>query len=388
MRLGIISDCIHVRDKDGRIGSTNHVYVMQMDALAAHFSSTVFCTPVIEASSEMPPLSYYTQEGISFQPLPQAGGKTWRDKWHLVTMIPRWFKAFSLLGKHVDLIYQRFPNNLNIPGFFYIYFKRIPAFATYTGTWEGYRGESLTYRIQRLLLKHVYPGPVFVYQNTLKHHRIYPSSSPSYSMLDWQAESANVELKLNRLQQRTDADGLHLMSVGALTSYKNHIILLKACVLLKKAGRLFQLNIAGQGKLRDSLLAFVREEGLQDQVHFLGVVPQDELRAYYRKADFVIQPSIIEGYGKVPIEAMFHGAVPLLSRVSMHPYFVGENGERGGIFELDKPECIVNAINTFVYETNAWNIAIRSGRDFCKKHTLEAWTKSIVSVLTEKGIYK
>lgn len=387
MKLGIISDCIHVRDKTGRIGSYNHVFVVQMNALAAHFSTTVFCTPVIDAGPETPPLSYYTQEGISFQPLPEAGGKTWRDKWHLLTMIPRWFKAFSLLGKQVDLIYQRFPNNLNLPGFFYIYFKRIPVFATYTGTWDGYKGESITYRLQRWILRNVYPGPVFVYNNMVMHPRIFPTSSPSYSLKDWDAEQQMVEGKLHRIQNRPLNDALCLMSVGALTSYKNHMFLLNACVLLKKAGRPFELYIAGEGKLHNSLMAFVQTEGLQEQVHFLGIVPQNQLRTYYRKADFVIQPSIIEGYGKVPIEAMLHGAVPLLSRVSMHPFFVGSNKERGAVFELNKPENLVDALDSFVYDTSTWEKAILAGRDFSRNYTLEDWTKSILSVLIKNGIY-
>lgn len=387
MRLGIISDCIHVRDHAGRIGSTNHVYVMQMNALASHFSNTVFCTPVIELGPDTPPLSYYTQSGISFLPLPKAGGKTWRDKWHLLAMIPRWFKAFSVLSKQVDVIYQRFPNNLNLPGFFYIYFKGIPAFATYTGTWLGYEGESITYRLQRWLLKKVYPGPVFVYDFTVKHPRIYPTISPSYARIDWEQEAEMVEEKILSLKQRGENAPINLVSVGALTSYKNHILILKACVQLKKMGKPFVLYIAGQGKLYETLLTFIHDEGIQNQVKLLGVIPQDELRTFYRNADFVIQPSIIEGYGKVPVEAMFHGAVPLLSSVSIHPYFVGKNNERGALFQPGSHEQLLETILFYTNNIVAWEKAIVAGRIFSKEFTTESWTNSIISVLKEKGIY-
>jgi glycosyltransferase involved in cell wall biosynthesis len=387
MRLGIISDCVHVRDNAGRIGSINHVYVMQMNALASHFSETIFCTPVIEADADTPPLSYYTQPGISFQPLPQAGGKTWRDKWHLIGMIPRWFRSFSELGKKVDIIYQRFPNNLNLPGFFYVYFNRIPAFATYTGTWLGYKGESITYSIQRWLLMKVYPGPVFVYDFTIKHSRIFPTISPSYAGIDWVKESALVEQKIERIKHRTASDPLFLVSVGALTTYKNHILLLKACVQLKKEKQDFELYIAGQGILHKTLKNYIEEEGLQNHVHLLGVMPQEELRTYYRKADFVIQPSIIEGYGKVPVEAMFHGAVPLLSPVSIHPYFVGENNERGALFELQDPAQLVASIYLYTKNLSLWVNSLKAGRTFSKEFTIESWTDNIISVLKEKGIY-
>lgn len=162
---------------------------------------------------------------------------------------------------------------------------------------------------------------------------------------------------------------------------------MKACVELKKVGQPFVLYIAGQGKLHDTLLTFIHNEGLQDQVKLLGVIPQETLRSYYRNADFVIQPSIIEGYGKVPVEAMFHGAVPLLSSVSIHPYFVGENSERGGLFELQSHEQLVQLIRKFTSNLEAWENALRAGRDFSREFTIEAWTNDIIKVLKEKGIY-
>lgn len=387
MRLGIISDCIHFRDKDGRIGSTNHVYVMQMNALAARFESTLFCTPVVDVGPDTPALSYYSQSGIQFLPLPNAGGKTLLDKLHLIKMIPTWFRAFSTLCKQVDIIYQRFPNNLNIPGFFYVVLNKKPAFATYTGTWLGYKGESFTYKFQRWLLKNIYRGPVFVYDFSIKHPRIYPSTSPSYSLADWSAEQVTIDNKLKNLEKRGKETPVQLVSVGALTPYKNHLFLLKACVELKKQGRLFTLNIAGQGKLHSELQHFIEYEGLSDQVNLLGVIPQVELRKYYRKADFVVQPSIIEGYGKVPVEAMFHGAIPLLSPVSIHPFFVGSHNERGAIFTLDNPQNLVNCILNYTDNLAAWKSAIVAGRAYSNDFTIETWTQDIIKVLTKKGIY-
>ncbi len=387
MKLGIISDCIHVRDAQGRIGSANHVYVSQMNALASHFSETVFCTPVVEATEATPTLSYYNHPGIQFIPLPQAGGKTWRHKLGIFKTIPIWFKSFKALGQRVDLIYQRFPNNLNIPGLFYVLWSKKKAFATYTGTWNGYAGESFTYRFQRFLLEKWYPWPVFVYDNEVRHSRIFPTISPSYSLAQWQQESTLVQEKIDRIQQSASGPKLCLLSVGALTPYKNHIYLLQACALMKKEGIAFELFIAGQGREEATLRDFVKENNLVEQVHFLGIIPQLQLQSYYRRADFVIQPSIIEGYGKVPVEGMFHGAVPLLSSVSMHPYFVGSHELRGTLIDLSRPQHILEVLNSYVSNPSRWISAIEQGRTFSQSFTLESWTNSMLEVLKNKHIY-
>ncbi|MBU3676156.1 MAG: glycosyltransferase [Chitinophagaceae bacterium] len=387
MKLGIISDCIHVRDAQGRIGSANHVYVSQMNALASRFNETVFCAPVVDASNSTPSLSYYSQPNIHFIPLPQVGGKTWQHKLGIFKTIPIWFKSFRALGRRVDLIYQRFPNNLNIPGLFYVLWSKKKAFATYTGTWQGYTGESITYRFQRFLLKHLYPWPVFVYDNQLRHPRIFPTISPSYSFKQWEQASDLIQTKINQLEQHGAPSTLTLMSVGALTPYKNHSYLLQVCALLQKEGIAFELYIAGQGREETALREFVNIHKMDEQVHFLGIIPQTELQTYYRRADFVIQPSIIEGYGKVPVEAMFHGAVPLLSPVSMHPFFVGSNQARGGLIDLNEPQQCMDMLTSYCKNPSRWISAIRAGRQFCESFTLEAWTNSMLEVLKDKHIY-
>src|SRR5437870_3742547 len=134
-RLAIISDCVHVMNEDGTVATENHIYCRQMQTLAAYFDETLIICPFVQKTKESITTTY-TLSSVRFFQLPNAGGKRLADKLKLIKMIPIWRKAFAEAYKNSDVFYLRMPNNLNIPGFFYFYFKRVAAFATYTGTWN------------------------------------------------------------------------------------------------------------------------------------------------------------------------------------------------------------------------------------------------------------
>jgi colanic acid/amylovoran biosynthesis glycosyltransferase len=114
-----------------------------------------------------------------------------------------------------------------------------------------------------------------------------------------------------------------------LVPKKGHRFLLEACRILDQRQVDFRCLIAGQGPLEKELKAFVQENGLQDKVSFLGMVPNDRLKEMYlqRSVDLVVLPSIVaedgqlEGIPVALMEAMSYG-VPVIST------------DTGGIAEL------------------------------------------------------
>jgi phosphatidylinositol alpha-1,6-mannosyltransferase len=65
--------------------------------------------------------------------------------------------------------------------------------------------------------------------------------------------------------------------------------------------------IVGDGDDRPRLEAVAEEIRVQEQVHFTGPVPNEELPDYYRLADLMVMPSTGEGFGIVFLEAMASG---------------------------------------------------------------------------------
>jgi glycosyltransferase involved in cell wall biosynthesis len=63
---------------------------------------------------------------------------------------------------------------------------------------------------------------------------------------------------------------------------------------------------------------------MQQRVRFLGFVPTDTLRIFYRSAAAFVFPSLYEGFGLPPLEAMAQGTPVVTSNVSSLPEVVGD----------------------------------------------------------------
>ena len=66
--------------------------------------------------------------------------------------------------------------------------------------------------------------------------------------------------------------------------------------------------------------------GIRPDVRFFGFVPERTLAALYRLADVFAFPSLYEGFGLPPLEAMACGTPVLTSMVSSLPEVVGDAG--------------------------------------------------------------
>jgi glycosyltransferase involved in cell wall biosynthesis len=376
-RLAIISDCIHMQDADGTAVTENHVYCRQMQMLASYFEQTFIVCPFIEKKKNNVTTAY-TLPSIKFLPLPNAGGQTFRDKLNLVRMIPVWVKAFRNARRNADVFYLRMPNNLNIPGFFYFHFIRAAVFATYTGTWNNYKGEPLTYRFQKWLLKNLFKGPVWIYTGEPKNdEHLFESISPSFSEAEWNAESVQVETK-KEIYKSGKLIRPVFITVGALVPNKNQQFILEVCKYLKGNNFSFYWYIVGDGYMRDTYEQFVKENELDEMVCIAGKKTYEQLQVLYREANFIVQATLVEGFGKAPVEAMCHGVIPLLSKTALAEIMTG-NGNRGFMFDGSEMTKIAELIITLSQQPQRLVALVDNGRQYVKDQTLERWASALVA---------
>jgi len=121
-----------------------------------------------------------------------------------------------------------------------------------------------------------------------------------------------------------------LLYAGRVSAHKNVVRMIEAFSALKgeleKEGAYPDLkliiigdDLSGNPDLRRTVV----RSGVQNDVRFLGFVPIEVLRIFYDSAKIFIFPSLYEGFGLPPLEAMAHGTPVVTSNVSSLPEVVG-----------------------------------------------------------------
>jgi len=114
--------------------------------------------------------------------------------------------------------------------------------------------------------------------------------------------------------RRLGIDDDFLLFVGTIEPRKNLLTLIRSFEnVLKNTSLRPQLVIAGEeGWLTDELFGYVKVRDFGDRLRWTGYVSDDDLCALYSSCRAFIYPSIYEGFGLPPLEAMACGA-PVIS---------------------------------------------------------------------------
>ena len=140
------------------------------------------------------------------------------------------------------------------------------------------------------------------------------------------ASDAEREFIAERYQVNTP----FLLYAGRISPHKNVVRIIEAFAALKG-------ELSKEGKFDDLKLIIIGDEvskhpdlrrasvkaGVQNDVRFLGFVPIDVLRIFYDQAKIFIFPSLYEGFGLPPLEAMAHATPVVTSNTSSIPEVVG-----------------------------------------------------------------
>jgi glycosyltransferase involved in cell wall biosynthesis len=120
-----------------------------------------------------------------------------------------------------------------------------------------------------------------------------------------------------------------LLYLGRQDPYKRLEFLIQAYYQLDPALRKqYPLVIAGKKDPRylKSVERLIEHLALKEQVQFLGYVPDPDLPSLYKAATLFVYPSLYEGFGFPPLEAMACGTPVIYSRGSSLDEVIGNNG--------------------------------------------------------------
>lgn len=138
-----------------------------------------------------------------------------------------------------------------------------------------------------------------------------------------------------------ESDAL-LLFVGRLRYYKGLEYLLKAMHHIAAI-----LLVIGDGPMAAEWRSLVRNRGLQEQVHFLGEVTDDELPAFYQAADVFVLPAShrSEAFGVVQLEAMAAGKPVVSTDLGTGTSFVNQDGVTGFVVPPRDAHALARAVN-------------------------------------------
>jgi glycosyltransferase involved in cell wall biosynthesis len=211
--------------------------------------------------------------------------------------------------------------------------------------------------------------------------------------------SGKIEVVYNAIDQRflhghaTDADRQllaeryqitypFLLYAGRISPHKNLVRIIEAFSALKA-------ELEKQGQYPDLKLIIIGDElskhpdlrrtvvrgGVQNDVRFMGFVPIEVLRIFYDLAKIFVFPSLYEGFGLPPLEAMAHGTPVVTSNTSSIPEVVGNAA------------VLVNAENVFEIMRALLRVLLDQGfRDRLKQRGYEqvrrfSWTASAQQII-------
>ena len=117
-----------------------------------------------------------------------------------------------------------------------------------------------------------------------------------------------------------------LVHVGALTPVKNQALLLSAVAELPRRGSRVELDVVGDGPLRNQLERLAATLGIQSSVRFRGALPHDQLPSVYRAASAFVLSSRHEAQGMVALEAAACGVPVVGTAVGVVPELAAAGG--------------------------------------------------------------
>jgi glycosyltransferase involved in cell wall biosynthesis len=177
--------------------------------------------------------------------------------------------------------------------------------------------------------------------------------------------------RLDQIRRKYQLPDQFLLYVGTLEPRKNLSRLVRAFGRLKKQGQPHKLVLAGPwGWSMNGFQQQIEQLELGDAVQMLGYIPDEDLPGLYSLATVFVFPSIYEGFGLPPLEAMACGTPVLSSKNSSLAEICGDAAYL--IDPLDE-ENLVDGLRRVLEDKNLQKKLGENGR---KRATEFSWERA------------
>jgi glycosyltransferase involved in cell wall biosynthesis len=177
--------------------------------------------------------------------------------------------------------------------------------------------------------------------------------------------------------------GIHkefILFVGMIEPRKNILTLLKAFVELDKVLDLDLVIIGKKGwyyKEIEQYIIDIEYLKLKNNIRFTGYVSEQELNCFYKSASMFVYPSLYEGFGLPPLQAMACGTPVITSNISSLPEVVGNAAIK---INPDSLEELTESIKLVYGDRDLRELLIKKGLERAALFNLETIAHNTLSV--------
>lgn len=311
---------------------TNNSFIKTLERYYNVFHEIVLCTRIRACKKSDLPISFveatdYISDTVDLSGLMQAAlGKKDRE-------MKQKIRTCKLVIARVPSVVANRAANISRK-------LKIPYMVEVVGCiWDSYWNYSLSSKPlagpSYLSMRHVVKNAdyaMYVTENFLQ--RRYPCSCESIHASNVKidcGEKGVIENRLKRIENKKSQTYTLFTAAAIDVAYKGQEYVIRAMKILRGKGIHVQYRLAGNGD-KARLTKIAEENGVLDQIVFLGGLPHEDVITEMDHADIYIQPSLQEGLPRSVIEAMSRGCPCLGAKTA-------------GIPELIDPECVFKRAN-------------------------------------------
>lgn len=176
-------------------------------------------------------------------------------------------------------------------------------------------------------------------------------------------------LDLSRFEMANPAEkqkNLAIVTRSLYPIYRHHEIL-DAASILKKKGIELTCKMVGDGVEKETLQMKTTALNLDDQIHWLGRIQNNDLPTYLRAAQIYIAVPETEGVSASLFEAMACGCFPIVSDLPANRAFIN-SGKNGFLVPVGDTIAIAQAISDYLENPESFSEGIIQNRAYIEKY--------------------
>jgi glycosyltransferase involved in cell wall biosynthesis len=212
--------------------------------------------------------------------------------------------------------------------------------------------------------------------------RIYSAPDPAF-------RAAGDESHERQILERYSISFPYILYAGTIRSRKNIPRLIEAFAVVRSEleqhprYKDLRLVIIGDELSKNPAVRHaVAQSRIAPMVRFLGFVPTETLRVFYRAAEVFAFPSLYEGFGLAPLEAMACGTPVMASDV---PSLVEAVGEAAQLVSPDNVFDIARGIREILLDEDLRKFLVRAGREQAERFSWDATARETLAIYREIG---